>query len=310
VRRVRPDVLHAHWALPNGLIGAVVSAVTGVPLVVSIPGSDARVAASHAVFRRLARFVFRRASLITANSGELRDAALALGADPAKFDMIVYGTEPDKFKPDSTGVSELRASLGIRPDAVIALAVGRMVPKKGFDVLLRALAEPALAGRPIVAVLVGVGDQWKAWQQLGRDLGIADRTRWVGSVSSNRIGVYYNAADMLVMPAVSRPADGLNVCVLDAMSCGKPVVGSDVAGNPLAIVDHVTGRIVPEGSSSALAAAMAELVDAPGTRERMGAAGRKRVDEALGWPVVARRFLQYFSALSAPGGSGSRQRTS
>ncbi len=84
-QRVRPDVIHAHWALPNGFIGAVVSRRLGIPLVVSIPGSDAQVANSNALFRRMARFTFEQASLITANSASLRDAVLPLGADPAKF---------------------------------------------------------------------------------------------------------------------------------------------------------------------------------------------------------------------------------
>ncbi len=197
--------------------------------------------------------------------------------------MIVYGTEPDRLKPDDAGVEQLRASLGIGQGDVLALAVGRMVPKKGFDVLVRAMAEPRLRGSRVVAALVGVGDEWERWQQLGRNLGVDDRLRWVGRVAGDRIGTFYNAADIMVMPAVTEPADGLNVCVLDAMSCGKPVVGSDVAGNPLAIQDGVTGLLVPERSPSSL---------------RMGAAGRRRIDEELGWPVLVRRYIRRFEALS------------
>ncbi|MEZ4716815.1 MAG: glycosyltransferase [Caldilineaceae bacterium] len=146
------------------------------------------------------------------------------------------------------------------------LAVGRMVYKKGFDDLLCALADPALDRRAVVAVMVGDGDQRAAWEQLAADLGVAAQVRWVGTVPKDRIGVYYNAADVLVMPSVSKPADGLNVCVLDAMSCAKPVVGTDVAGNPLAVVDGVTGRLVPEQDPAALAAALAELVADPHQR--------------------------------------------
>jgi glycosyltransferase involved in cell wall biosynthesis len=302
-RRVRPDVLHAHWALPNGFIGAVVSRLTGIPLVVSIPGSDARVADSNPLFRLMARSVFRQASLITANSAELRAAVVPLGASPEKFDMIVYGTEPDRLKPDSAGTVSVRQSLGITSDQTMVLAVGRMVPKKGFDILLRAMADAGLADRPVVSVLIGTGDEWENWQRLGRDLGVAERLRWVGSVRGDRIGEYYNAADLLAMPSVSRPADGLNVCVLDAMSCGKPVVGSAVAGNPLAIADGVTGRIVPEGSPSALATAIADLAMNPELRRRMGAAGRRRIDEELGWPALARRYLEHFERLAGSRGA-------
>src|SRR5215468_4167613 len=201
-RGAAPDVLHAHWVLPNGFIGAVVSRLTGIPLVVSVPGSDAQVARSNALFAAMARAAFQQASLITANSADLRDAVVGIGADPARFDMIVYGTDPDRLHPSETGVRELRQALGIAAGQILVLAVGRMVPKKGFDVLLRAMAEPALRSRPVVAVLVGEGDEWTAWKALGRNLGINHSVRWVGSVPFDRIGVYYNAADLLAMPAV------------------------------------------------------------------------------------------------------------
>lgn len=295
--RCRPDVLHAHWLLPNGFMAAVASRRLGIPLVVSVPGSDAQVAGKNPLFRSMARFAFRQAGLLTANSESLRDSVVRLGADPAKFDMIIYGTDPAALRPNPAGVDALRAELGIAPGTVVLLSVGRMVYKKGFDVLVRALADPALGQRDVVAVMVGQGDQWAEWQALAASLGVADRVRWVGNVPKDRIGVYYNLADILVMPAVSRPADGLNVCVLDAMSCAKPVVGSDVAGNPLAVVDGVTGLLVQEQDAHALAAALARLVDDPALRQRMGAAGRRRIEQELGWPHLARRYVDHFARL-------------
>ena len=176
-----------------------------------------------------------------------------------------------------------------------------MVYKKGFDVLLRALAEPALRSRNVVAVMIGNGDQKAEWQALAAQLGVADRVQWVGNVPKDQIGVYYNLADVLLNPSVSRPADGLNVCVLDAMSCGKPVIGSDVAGNPLAIVDGETGLIVPEQDPAALATALVRLVDNPELRHRFGATARARIETELGWPHLARRYLGHFERLQQRG---------
>ncbi len=302
VRRARRagnpiDVLHAHWLLPGGFIGAIVSRLAGIPLVVSVPGSDAQVAAANPLFRWMARQVFHQASLLTANSHALRDAVIDLGADPNKFDLIIYGTDPDKLRPDSAGVAALRRSLNVPDGTVVLLAVGRMVPKKGFDGLLRALADPALREKPVAAVVVGEGDCWQAWQGLARDLGVAEKMRWVGNVPFEQIGLYYNLADVLVMPSVSQPADGLNVCVLDAMSCAKPVIGSNVAGNPLAVVDGETGLIVPEGNVGALAGALLRLVDDGELRQQMGAASRARIENGLGWPHLARRYREHFARL-------------
>ena len=312
----RPDVLHAHWTLPNGFMAALAARRYRVPLVVSIPGSDATVAGQNPVFRRMAKFAFDQAGLITANSAALRDVAVGgLGADPAKFDLIAYGVDPKAYLPDRAGTDDLRASLGIPPEAIVFLAVGRMVYKKGFDRLLRAAA--LMAGSPygwqianskwpaannsqsiIHLVMVGEGDLWAEWQALGRELGLAERLHWVGNVPADRLGVYYNMADALVMPSVTHPADGLNVTVLDAMACARPVVGTSAAGNELAISDGVNGFLVPEGDDAALAGALATLAADPDLRARMGSAGRQRIETELGWPHLARRYVSHFERLA------------
>lgn len=309
-RRQRPAVLHAHWLLPNGFIGAVASRLLGIPLVISVPGSDAQVANANPLFRALARFAMRQASLMTANSADLRDAVSTL--EPSvldKFDLIIYGTDPAALKPDPTGVSALYTQWATAPvlpnhpitqspnHPFIILCVGRMVYKKGFDTLIRALAEPTFRECNVIAVMVGEGDQKAEWQALAEQLGVANRLRWVGNVPKDRIGIYYNACDVLVNPAVRKPVDGLNVCVLDAMSCGKPVVGSTVAGNPLAIVEGVTGFLTSEGNPAALAQALLKLLSDPDLRQRMGQAARQRIEIELGWPPLARRYLAHFQRL-------------
>lgn len=296
-RRTKPAILHAHWLLPNGFMGAVASRLLRIPLVISVPGSDAQIAQANPLFKSMARIAMWQASLITANSEDLREAVVKVGAKREKFDLIIYGTDPNYLRPDSAGVAALRQTLRIPEKAIVLLAVGRMVPKKGFDVLLRSLAEPTLANQNVVAVMIGEGEYWHIWKQLAIDLGIEDKLRWAGNVPLDRIGVYYNLADLLVNPAVRMPVDGLNVCVLDAMSCGKPVVGSDVSGNPLAIVDGKTGLIVPERDPPALAAALVSLIGNKALRLDMGMAGRERIVNELGWPHLARRYIEHFERL-------------
>ncbi len=309
-RRERPDVLHAHWALPNGFLGALANRRYGMPLVVSIPGSDATVAANNPVLAWLTRYAFRRAGLVTACSESLRDVAIGrLGADPARFDLIAYGVDPAALCEDPSGTAELRAQLGIPAGAVVLLAVGRMVYKKGFDVLLQAaaqlealLGETAGPGTPAPdfhLVMVGDGDLWAEWQKLASELGLGPRIHWVGTVPMDRLSVYYNLADIAVMPAVTHPATGLAVTVLDAMSCARPIVASDAAGNGLAVRDGFNGFLVPERDPQALARALARLVVDPELRRRMGAAGRQRIDTELGWPQLARRYADHFARLCA-----------
>jgi glycosyltransferase involved in cell wall biosynthesis len=301
VRRVRPDVLHAHWVLPNGFIAALVSHLTGTPLVVSLPGSDVFMAGRNRLFGWMARVAFARAALLTANSADLRDEAVRLGADPARFALIIYGVDPQALRPDSEGVAELRSRLGL-DDAVVVLGVGRFVHKKGFDVLIRAM--PGLAAKfpQVRAVLVGDGDLREEWAALARQLGVAGRVLFTGIVPRDRINVYYNMADVFTMPSVVRPADGLNVCVVDALACGRPVVASDVAGNPLVIRDGEDGYLVPQDDPAALAEALGRLAADTELRRQMGQRARRMAVEEFSWRAIARRYLEIFQGIAGSKG--------
>jgi glycosyltransferase involved in cell wall biosynthesis len=258
------------------------------------------VAGKNPAFRRMAKLAFDTAGLVTANAESLRDVAVDdLGADPNRFELIAYGVDPNALRPDPSGTAELRATLGIPAEAVVLLAVGRMVYKKGFDSVLRAAAllGEAYGGPPLHLVMVGEGDLWQEWQALAAMLGLGERVHWVGAIPANRMSVYYNTADVAVMPAANRPPTGLAVAVLDAMSCAIPVIGSDAAGNRLAIRDGVNGFITPEGDDKALAEAIRALACDPALRSRMGAAGRRLIDTELGWPQLAARYAVHFERL-------------
>ncbi|MEP7199979.1 MAG: glycosyltransferase, partial [Chloroflexota bacterium] len=294
-RRERPDIIHAHWVLPNGFIGALVSRWTGIPLVVSLPGSDVTMAGHNRIFNWLANFAWRTASLITTNSADLRDEAIRLGAPANKFDLIIYGVNKNDFTPSGEGTRELRASLGLADDDVVVLAVGRMVHKKGFDVLIRAMAHLHELHSHVKAVLVGDGDLIGQWQLLAQELSVADRVLFVGRVPHDEIARYYNMCDLLAMPSVTYPADGLNVCVVDAMACGKPIVASRAAGNPLVVADGLNGLRVDENRPDQLAHAIARLADAPGLRAHMGAESRRRIEDEFDWTHLAQRYLDHFA---------------
>ncbi len=301
-RQQRLDLLHAHWALPNGYIGAVASRRLGIPLVVSIPGSDALVAGQNPIFRRMVGFAFHQAGLITANAEVLRDVAVTeLGADPTKFELVIYGVDPDRLQPDPPSGAALRDQLGIPSDAFVFLGVGRMVYKKGFDILLRALALVQRQRDPnrapaLHTILVGEGDLWQEWQQLARDLGLAN-LHWAGNVSTAAMPAYYNAANCLVMPNVRKPATGLGVTVLDAMACARPIIASDTAGNTLVVEPGINGYIVPEGDAQALAAAMLTLAADPARGQAMGQASRRLIETRFGWPHIARHYRERYQTL-------------
>lgn len=294
-RRLRPDVIHAHWVLPNGFLGALAARLLGIPLVVSLPGSDVLVSGMNPLFLRMARFAFAQATATTTNSEDLRQGAIALGAPAHKFRLIIYGVDPTAIAPDRRARQALRARLGLRDEAPVVLAVGRLVAKKGFDVLLR--AAPAI-DRTVHIVIVGDGDQKAELTALAAATGVGDRVHFVGNVARQDLTAYYNMADMLAMPSVRLPIDGLNVAVVEAMSCALPIVASDVGGNPLVVADGDNGLLVREGDAAGLAAAINRLAADGALAQRMGERGRARVLEEFSWQRLAATYEELFAGCS------------
>jgi rhamnosyl/mannosyltransferase len=160
---------------------------------------------------------------------------------------------------------------GERPEPVV-LFVGRMVPYKGVDILLRALVDT-----PARAVLVGDGPQKTAWEQLARDLGVSDRVRFTGEATAVELGALYQACDMFVLPSVTR-AEAFGMVQLEAMAAGKPVICTSLpSGVPWVNQDGVTGLVVPPGDVHALRGAIQTLAGSEVLCRQMGARGRSRV---------------------------------
>lgn len=293
-RRLRPDVIHAHWVLPNGFLAALTARFLHIPLVVSLPGSDVFVSRINPVFRAMARFAFDQASVITTNSEDLRQAAVDLGADPGKMQLIIYGVDPEAIAPDISGRAALRSQLGLADDTPVVLAVGRLVPKKGFDVLVQ--ATPAIDPAAHI-VIVGGGDQRSELSALAASLGVQERVHFVGNVPRDELNDYYNMADIFAMPSLRRPVDGLNVCVVEAMSCALPIVASDVGGNPLVVEDGDNGLLVGEGQAEQTAAAINSLLADPQRRKAMGQHSRQRVLEEFSWRRIAATYIKLFERL-------------
>ena len=132
------DLVHAHWVVPNGVVAGL--ARVEAPLAVGLHGSDVFMA-EKSVFRPWVRMALNRTNLLTGCSPELVDRVCRLGFDRSRSEVIPYGVDVDLFKPDPERRQIWRRKLGVPPDAVVALGVGRMVTKKGFQVLIPLLAD-------------------------------------------------------------------------------------------------------------------------------------------------------------------------
>ncbi len=298
--RIRFDIIHAHWVIPNGPVAALAAGLRHLPLVISLHGSDVWVAERNPVLRRVARATLRHADGVSASSEDLRQRAIRIGAPRRVSQVIPYGVDPASFAPSAAADpgAELRRNLGLPSDCLIIFSVGRMVYKKGFEYLIRAM--PAVLGAHPNAqlVLAGGGDLLGELKALAALLGIADHVCFPGWVERDQIPLYFSGCDLFVLPSIRDEAgnvDGLPNTLLEAMASGRPVVASRVAGVPLAVIPGENGELVAEKDPAALAEAINRLLADPALRERYGAASRRRVLYDLNWQAVAARFLDLYA---------------
>jgi glycosyltransferase involved in cell wall biosynthesis len=262
-RRVRPDLLHAHWWFPGGFVGTFVSKLTGIPLVVTLHGSDVHIAETF--LGPVARWVLKRAAVVATVSEALRATAIErFGLDPERVDVLRMPI----LMPD--------AAEGEPPPAppFKLVAIGRMAEEKGFDVLVE-----AIDGLDADLDVFGVGTEVLT----------SERVRGHGAKPREEIAVALAHAHALVVPS---RREGLGIVALEAMAVGRPVIASGVGGLVETVADGVDGILVPADDPAALAAAIRRLpLPPPGA----AAVARHRPDE-----VAARHVAAYERAVSAP----------
>jgi glycosyltransferase involved in cell wall biosynthesis len=290
------DLLHAHWIVPNGWAVAPLGRRLAVGY--GLHGSDVFLA-EKPLARSWTRRALGRGRFLTGCSPELVHRICALGFARERAAVIPYGVDTETFAPARERGSAWRRRLGIPDDATVVLSVGRMVTKKGYQVLLPALPELLQRHGGLHVVLAGSGDRLEEFRRAAAAW--SDRVHLPGAVLRDTLPDLYRAADLFVLPAVHDAkgnVDGLPNVILEAMASGLPVVASGISGIPLAVGDGSEGLLVPEGQAEPLTGALETLLADPGRRSALGAAARAKAVRELTWEAVASRYREtYLEAL-------------
>lgn len=261
------DVIHAHMVVPDGWVAARVGERLGVPVVATAHRADVLdVPARGAADARRVGEAVGMVDQLCAVSRVVADAAEALGAPRRPIRVVPNGADMERCRPWPR--DEMRDEFGLPREERIVTYVGKLVPRKGVDILIEAMG--LLAARPGGAPLLaaaGAGEMRPALERRAAELGLADRVRFVGKVDHDRVGRWMAAGDVFVLPSHS---EGLPTVVCEAMNCGVPVVATAVDGTPEIVRDGRTGLLVPAGDAPALADALARVLDDPDTARRMG----------------------------------------
>ena len=291
----RYDVVQAHWVVPNAAFVTDLVCAHGVPFVISLHGSDVFLAERFAPARILAGAAFRAAGAVSACSEDLHTRALRLGADPGRTRTVPYGVDLEAFAPGRSR-PDVRARLGVSPESLFVLAVGRLVEKKGFEYLVQAVA----GRRDLHVVIAGDGDLRRPLEQQARKCDAA--VTFPGALDRELTAAALATADVVVVPSVvdrSGNVDGLPNTLLESLAAGRAVVASQVAGIPEVVQDGINGRLVPPKDAAALRNVLLELAAQPGERRRLGQAARHTAVERLDWQVAARAFEECYAQAAA-----------
>jgi phosphoheptose isomerase len=260
------------------------------------------------------RLVREADSIIAECPQDRLDLIELYGADPGCIAIVPCGFSPDELSPVPR--EDARRVIGIPPEQPTVLQLGRLVPRKGVDTLVRALGmlrhEHEL--EPRLLVVGGDSDQPDPGKTpeigrlsaIARDEGVDDLVTFTGRRERDCIRYYYSAADVFVTTPAYEP---FGMTPLEAMACARPVIGAKVGGIKYTVEHGMTGFLVPPGDAGALAERLAFLLRNPEVAERMGRAGLERARARFTWTGVTKLIASvYESVLSQPARTSSAAR--
>jgi glycosyltransferase involved in cell wall biosynthesis len=300
-RRQRFDIIHVHWPVPHVLLGWMARRASRgqARLVSSWYGVEVRLVQSSLPWLR----GFVRWALRTS------DAVVAISSFTAR-ELARFADVPVRVIPYTIGFPESDASRHLAAERSFRiLFVGRLVQRKGVTNLIEAVRRlPAELHAQLV--VIGDGPEREGLAEEVRSKGLEDQVDIRGRVPESALREAYAASDVFVLPAIvdeRGETEGLGVVLLEAMSYGIPVVGSDIGGITDVIENDESGLLVPPGDADQLAQAMERLARDPALAARLGAAGVRRVRTEFGWPEIMRKWAECYEGLAPrPTGSAGR----
>jgi glycosyltransferase involved in cell wall biosynthesis len=264
LERIGAPPLYIHFAHKPATIGRFAALLLGVPFAISAHAVDVWTPTAKEL-----RVKVRDAQVVLCCYEEARAYLARLGRGATPVELAYHGVAVPEDVPPTR-------------DGAVVLAVGRLVPKKGYSTLIKAAA--VLRERNVKASfrIAGEGPEWAALQRQVNDLGLGDMVRFLGPLTDSEVEREYHAATVFALACEEMAdgnRDGIPNTVVEAMARRLPVISTTLPSVAEAVEDGVHGLLVPQRDEAGLAAAIERLLGDPELRARLGAAGRERVEE-------------------------------
>ena len=289
------DVIHCHALTFLAACCARIGRILGKPVVVKVATErDVReYRDNHSLHFRLFFRWLKRADRLLCLSESIQREAIACGFRAEQTVIAPNGVDTERFAPAPPATrTEARAATGVGPADFCLLFVGRLVERKGVDVLLRALGASQRA-RTARLLVVGGGPERERLERLAAELGVAAQVQFLGEQAD--VAPFHACADAFVFPS---RLEGLPNALLEAMASGLPAIATRIGGC-VDVVTEQSGVLVPPDDVGALAAALDLLAGDAERRATLAVAGRQRVLERFCFPVTSARLQQVYREVAA-----------
>lgn len=275
----RESVSRVHLGhLYLGPIGLVMRRLHRTPYIVYLHGGDMAGYTRWRAVQRVVRAVLQDAELVVVNSAFTRDSYRAMGFELPRVEILTMPVALDRFRPN-LDVAPIRMRYEL-DGARVLLTVGRLVARKGHDLVIKALPGVLEAVGDVRYIIVGSGPEEERLRALSRAMNCVERVIFARSVSDEEVPLLYAACDVFVMPSRALPSrdgvEGFGIVFLEAGASGKPVVGGRSGGIGEAVLDGTTGVLVDPSNHGELETTLIRLLRNPAEAARLGESGRDR----------------------------------
>jgi glycosyltransferase involved in cell wall biosynthesis len=277
------DLIDAHYFYPDGVAAVMLAKQLGKPVVITARGTDINLIPQYALPRRQIQWAARNANGMIAVCQALKTAMVELRIDDRRIRVLPNGVDLEQFQPRPR--DEARRKFSISGPTL--LSVGHLIERKGHDLTIRSLNQ--LPG--VSLVIAGEGPERSALESLVRQIGVADRVRFLGLVSQADLPDLYSAADALVL-ASSR--EGWANVLLEAMACGTPAIATDVWGNAEVVAEPAAGLLV-QRTPDGIAEGAKRLFSKPPSRHET-----RLYAERFSWDATTAGQVEVFQAAMEP----------
>lgn len=295
IKKLKPDIIHSHWMIPQGLIGIICRRILKVPCVTTVHGSDI-FGLNEQWIDKFKAEVIKWSDKCTVNSQRAKNKVMELICRE-DIKTIPMGVDTEIFKRTSD-VIELRRLYG--KNTKIILYVGRFIDLKGVEYLIKSIPDVRNNIPDIKVLLIGEGPNKKSYMNLIQELNLVECFHFINPLPQEKLIKYYSYSDLLVLPSIvndSGESEGLGVVLLEALSCHCPVIGTDTGGISEIITNGKTGLIAEPKNAVSLAEKIEILLKDNKTRKMTIENGYKMIQKKFTWNVITDRFINVYESI-------------